>query len=487
MSTRIESIQASNNEINSISENKNKLNTNKITWLVQKLSELKYDPNKAVPFYFKDDVLVTILMCLICKKNSIIFDVNENQKPFKNMLEKIIFSIFGFSYSSFRCKPTTTVNEFISGILSKTKGKCEEHKEIIGNSVILQSEVSMNKTNSMPDLEVTPLETSNGQKLSSSIMDFEINSSRELMNNQLLNLKNNSNVLYSNPMIKNIYTQKIEMEKNSKLHKPEIIHKIVVSDENGNNKEIAFNTNTLSKLNLRNKNTDFSMLYSEDNEEYQKIKDSIIQLNDQPLPNVIIIENMDSASPIIQDAILQMLLKKKLFNNEFPKPFIIISLISKEDIQNNVISQLLNNTFLYHRIKDVIAHNVPIYLSNDSLITDDEIKSLIEATEKITSSKFIDIYLRNIMTGIRTHPLISSGIPVAATNDLILASKALSALFDQTYMTVDHIQIALKHVVTHRMYLAHRSIHASKKLKEQCKNIGAENILADILNKLSVK
>jgi len=140
MSTRIESIQASNNEINSISENKNKLNTNKITWLVQKLSELKYDPNKAVPFYFKDDVLVTILMCLICKKNSIIFDVNENQKPFKNMLEKIIFSIFGFSYSSFRCKPTTTVNEFISGILSKTKGKCEEHKEIIGNSVILQSE-----------------------------------------------------------------------------------------------------------------------------------------------------------------------------------------------------------------------------------------------------------------------------------------------------------------------------------------------------------
>jgi len=139
----------------------------------------------------------------------------------------------------------------------------------------------------------------------------EINSSRELMNNQLLNLKNNSNVLYSNPMIKNIYTQKIEMEKNSKLHKPEIIHKIVVSDENGNNKEIAFNTNTLSKLNLRNKNTDFSMLYSEDNEEYQKIKDSIIQLNDQPLPNVIIIENMDSASPIIQDAILQVKKEKK--------------------------------------------------------------------------------------------------------------------------------------------------------------------------------
>jgi len=32
----------------------------------------------------------------------------------------------------------------------------------------------MNKTNSMPDLEVTPLETSNGQKLSSSIMDFVI-------------------------------------------------------------------------------------------------------------------------------------------------------------------------------------------------------------------------------------------------------------------------------------------------------------------------
>ena len=117
-------------------------NPNKITWLVQKLSELKYDPNKAVPFYFKDDVLVTILMCLICKKNSIIFDVNENQRPFKSMLEKILFSIFGFSYSYYRCKPTTTSNDLITGILNHIKGKndVEDNKEIIGNSMYLKTE-----------------------------------------------------------------------------------------------------------------------------------------------------------------------------------------------------------------------------------------------------------------------------------------------------------------------------------------------------------
>jgi len=137
-----ESVASSNNELVSIATNDNrKINSNKITWLVQKLSELKYDPNRAVPFYFKDDVLVTILMCLICKKNSIIFDVNENQKPFKNMLEKIIFSIFGFSYSSYRCKPTTTSNELISGILNRIKGKNEvNNQDMIGNSTLLRTE-----------------------------------------------------------------------------------------------------------------------------------------------------------------------------------------------------------------------------------------------------------------------------------------------------------------------------------------------------------
>jgi len=120
-------------------------NPNKVTWLVQKLSELKYDPNKAVPFYFKDDVLVTILMCLICKKNSIIFDVNENQRPFKVMLEKILFSIFGFSYSFYRCKPTTSSNDLITGILNHIKGKNnnENNKEIIGNSMYIRTEGKM--------------------------------------------------------------------------------------------------------------------------------------------------------------------------------------------------------------------------------------------------------------------------------------------------------------------------------------------------------
>eukprot|EP00833_Pecoramyces_ruminatium_P017443 jgi/Orpsp1_1/1191475/evm.model.d7180000086104.1 len=492
MNSKVDSVATSTNELASFSENKNKLNSNKITWLVQKLSELKYDPNKAVPFYFKDDVLVTILMCLICQKNSIIFDVNENQKPFKNMLEKIIFSIFGFSYSSYRCKPSTTSNEFITGIISRTKGKNNsEHNEMIGNSTYIRSEDDMSKANSMPDLNKQ--QSIDSDKChSSSVLNLnknDNNTDKVLRNKQLLSLDNNSQILYSNNMIKTIYKQKIEFEKNASLksNKPELIHKNMLGDNIENNKEIIYNTNTLSKLNLFNKKTDFSMFDSKDNEEYKKITGTIVDLKNSQLPNVIIVENMDNASPIIQDAILQLLVKKKLFNNEFPKPFIIISLISKADIQNNVITRLLNNTFLYHRIKGNIAHNVPIYLSNDALITEEEINTLIEATKKITSSKYIDIYIRNIMTGIRTHPLISSGVPVNATKDLILASKALSALFDQTYMTIDHIQIALKHVLSHRMNLAHLSVHASKKLKEQCINITSENILADVLNKLSIK
>ncbi|ORX82424.1 hypothetical protein BCR32DRAFT_278893 [Anaeromyces robustus] len=484
--------------------NKNKISSNKITWLVQKLSELKYDPNKAVPFYFKDDVLVTILLCLICKKDSIIFDVNENQKPFKNMLEKIIFSIFGFTYSSFRCKPTTTSNEFITGILSKIKGKNDginyESKEMIGNSAMMNSEENLDddkKINSMPDLNRIQAEEPIDKKLVSSVMELNKTdeklvkrNSKELKIDKLSNF-NNSQIIYSNIMIKNIYNNKMENEKNNKTnHRNEMLHMALSNNNNLNNitesnKEVIFNTHTLSRLNLQNKNSAFSMLKTDSKK--MSINNSLMNFHSQPLPNILIIENMDDASPIVQDAILQMLVRKKLFNNEFPKPFIIISLISKPDIQNNVITRLLNNTFLYHKIKENISHSVPIYLSNNALITDYEINALAKETEKITSSKFIDIYIRNIMTGIRTHPLITSGIPVNTTKDLVLATKALSALFEQTYMTVDHVQIALKHIVSHKMNMVHRSSNASKNFKQKYNNISAGDIIADVLNRLSLK
>ncbi|OUM66370.1 hypothetical protein PIROE2DRAFT_6415, partial [Piromyces sp. E2] len=138
-------------------------------------------------------------------------------------------------------------------------------------------------------------------------------------------------------------------------------------------------------------------------------------------------------------------------------------------------------------IKENISHSVPIYLSNDALISEYEIQDLIENMEKITISKYIDVYIRNIMTGIRTHPLITSGVPVSSTKDLILATKALSALFEQTYMTVDHIQIALKHVLSHKMNLVHHSTHVSNNFKKQYRNITAGNILADVLNNLPIK
>ena len=65
--------------------------------------------------------------------------------------------------------------------------------------------------------------------------------------------------------------------------------------------------------------------------------------------------------------------------------------------------------------------------------------------------------------------------------------RALSALFEQTYITVDHIQIALKHVLSHRMNLVHLSTHASGNFKKQYCNITADNIIADVLNRLPVK
>jgi len=151
--------------------------------------------------------------------------------------------------------------------------------------------------------------------------------------NKLLGI--NSQVVYSNIMIKNIYDNKLEMIKNNYNYKTsnskngslknivsnsnsntiksfttgrryDLIHKLLQPPDTDNNKEVVYNTNTLSRLNLENKNNDFAMMDSDDL--IDKAKNSLIKLSSQTLPNVIIIENLDDASPIVQDAILQVIL-----------------------------------------------------------------------------------------------------------------------------------------------------------------------------------
>jgi len=175
-------------------------------------------------------------------------------------------------------------------------------------------------------------------------------------NNTLLR---NNEVMYSNMMIKNIYKTKLEMEKNGIFNGEEddetsdnkdndnddpttttasyrnflnvkqaivtssatslnthtinaksnrsqdLLHRAVLASEN--DKEVKYNANTLSRLNLENKKNDFA-LFKETKELPNKFTDSLRNINKiQCLPNVIIIENMDDANYFVQNAILQVI------------------------------------------------------------------------------------------------------------------------------------------------------------------------------------
>jgi len=87
-------------------------------------------------------------------------------------------------------------------------------------------------------------------------------------------------------------------------HKHDLLHKAVLASEQ--DKEVKLNANTLSRLNLENRNNDFALFNSK--ELINKVNDSIISFNKiNNLPNVIIIENMDSANYFVQDALLQVI------------------------------------------------------------------------------------------------------------------------------------------------------------------------------------
>ncbi|KAI7857460.1 hypothetical protein BDC45DRAFT_435762 [Circinella umbellata] len=168
----------------------------------------------------------------------------------------------------------------------------------------------------------------------------------------------------------------------------------------------------------------------------------------------VIIQRLDDTNELVQATLLELIVAKELkisnARHTVPKPyFIVIAVLPQNYKHTTTASQL-------------------------------EIKTLASQVSRVYVNIDITRYIRDIVVGIRTHPLIQGGLTARASQEFVLVTKyvavfffffylvyskvdnimymmvnygsrALAALFQRDYLTPDLVTIAADKVLGHRI------------------------------------
>ncbi|KAI9143036.1 hypothetical protein BKA69DRAFT_1037171 [Paraphysoderma sedebokerense] len=213
------------------------------------------------------------------------------------------------------------------------------------------------------------------------------------------------------------------------------------------------------------------------------------------LANLVIIEKLSEASPEVQAAILEMMIRRQITDNStvynVPKPFVVVAITLVSQTHQQISSHLLDRFFLSYRFE--IAQNQPAAPSARSSMsfsrrnplfrfsvcfciyhhftwenTDNPfnclklLDELSKRAEQIYIHHDVQRYMRDIITAVRAHPLVHSGASPRFTTDLEIAVKTLSLLYQRSYVTPDTVTILLEKVLSHRILLKHQTPFMSK-------------------------
>ncbi|ORY92307.1 hypothetical protein BCR43DRAFT_417320, partial [Syncephalastrum racemosum] len=113
------------------------------------------------------------------------------------------------------------------------------------------------------------------------------------------------------------------------------------------------------------------------------------------LAQAAVIQRLDEADALVQATLLELMVAKELrmanVRYTVPKPFLVI----------------------------VISFVKPYHFRRTALIKSDEIQMLAERSHRVHINIDITRYIRDIVVGVRTHPLVSGGLTARTSRDLV--------------------------------------------------------------------
>jgi MoxR-like ATPase len=176
------------------------------------------------------------------------------------------------------------------------------------------------------------------------------------------------------------------------------------------------------------------------------------------LAQAAVIQRLDEADALVQATLLELMVAKELrmanVRYTVPKPFLVIVIVPHQH-QSHISSQLLDRFFVSYSFcgDDEQSYVKPYHFRRTALIKSDEIQMLAERSHRVHINIDITRYIRDIVVGVRTHPLVSGGLTARTSRDLVSVTRSLATLFQHDFLTPDLVAVAADKVLGHRIHL----------------------------------
>lgn len=230
------------------------------------------------------------------------------------------------------------------------------------------------------------------------------------------------------------------------------------------------------------------------------------------IPSIILAKNLDQASKQIQIQALELMRIKRIYTrtsmHSAPKQFLFIAVLA--DANGPRLAKHLNDYMFishFHNPEDGFPNLEDLYDDRNSIssvlkksltaqpntpprISAADIDTLSKLSEHATFAVEVKQYQLNMISFLRLHRAVASGITAAATKHFDKLAKCLAPLHGLSYTTPSLIALAARRIYRHRINVAtpenERSMQWGSDIRAVeavLQGIEPDDIIEDVINK----
>lgn len=230
------------------------------------------------------------------------------------------------------------------------------------------------------------------------------------------------------------------------------------------------------------------------------------------MASVIIAKNLDEAPKQVQIQALELMRTKRIYTRTSvqtaPKRFLFIALLAGGE-GPRLTKHLNDYMFIshFHDPEDGFPNLEDLYDDNNSVssvvirtpkpnqgdfewprITATDIEHLTQLSNEATVSVEVKQYQMNIVSFLRLHRAVASGISASATSHFDKLSRCLAPLHNLTFATPSLVALAARKTYPHRIHIVKPEKERSMQwgsdidaVTEFLEGVGAEDVIEDVL------
>ncbi|ORZ26081.1 hypothetical protein BCR42DRAFT_19442 [Absidia repens] len=489
-------------------------------WIKQRMAILR----KKSGFGFNQDVFISILLCLVSGKGKhLILTAPSNRLPMvAQMATEICRCLFGFTTANVTCQQDQTVMDFVHGLFTST---FDDDDRFPTATTATSSNSHYDTGEARGRISSTATATMTRRSHENPAVHHKKSSSR-LSNSTTTTTaaatatNTNKDTLFhttsaSSPISPVDFTvrgsQGMNMNNSNNGGPSANLHRSLQDRHTmfstfGNTNPPSFSSlqqQQTSSTHRKNTGMAFSTINNGDRKRMTSsslagppmgLSAATTSSMTHRLAQVLIVQQLDEANDLVQAALLELIVTKeiRMMNVRYntPKPyFLTIAILPESGCHHTISSPLLDHFFISYHCKEELFQQQqqqqqpsstltsapapsfslhqdqphPFYYRRACLLRHDEIKGLAEQASKVHINIDITRYIRDIIVGVRTHPLVSGGLTARTSQDLVTVTRSLAALFRRNFLTPDLVAVAVEKVVGHRLRLNLQETNLSNK------------------------